>query len=86
MQSIFGTDGIRGKYNEEINYSLAYKVAYALGLNLKNRFLKKSIEIITIDIIKTSIVLKFIFKIGSRLSDCTIKVLLTKCILNNLNK
>ncbi len=36
MQSIFGTDGIRGKYNEEINYSLAYKVAYALGLNLKN--------------------------------------------------
>ena len=36
MQSIFGTDGIRGKFNEEITYSLAYKVGYALGLNLKN--------------------------------------------------
>ena len=36
MQSIFGTDGIRGKFNEEITYSLAYKVAYALGLNLEN--------------------------------------------------
>ncbi len=31
MQSIFGTDGIRGKFNEEITYSLAYKVGYALG-------------------------------------------------------
>ena len=36
MQSIFGTDGIRGKFNEEITYSLAYKVGYALGFNLKN--------------------------------------------------
>ena len=36
MQSIFGTDGIRGKFNEEITYSLAYKVAYSLGLNLEN--------------------------------------------------
>ena len=36
MQSIFGTDGIRGKFNEEITYSLAYKVGYALGLNLEN--------------------------------------------------
>ena len=24
MQSIFGTDGIRGRFNEEITYSLAY--------------------------------------------------------------
>ena len=37
MQSIFGTDGIRGKFNEEITFSLAYKVAFALGLNLKNK-------------------------------------------------
>ena len=36
MQSIFGTDGIRGKFNDEITYSLAYKVGYALGANLKN--------------------------------------------------
>jgi phosphoglucosamine mutase len=36
MQSIFGTDGIRGRFNEEITYSLAYKVGYALGLNLRN--------------------------------------------------
>jgi phosphoglucosamine mutase len=36
MQSIFGTDGIRGKFNEEINYSLAYKVGFAYGLTLKN--------------------------------------------------
>jgi phosphoglucosamine mutase len=36
MQSIFGTDGIRGKFNEEITYPLAYKVGYALGLNLEN--------------------------------------------------
>jgi len=36
MQSIFGTDGIRGKFNEEINYSLAYKVGYALGIILEN--------------------------------------------------
>ena len=31
MHSIFGTDGIRGKYNEELTYSLAYKVGFALG-------------------------------------------------------
>ena len=86
MQSIFGTDGIRGVFNEEITYSLAYKVGCALGFSLKNRFLNKSIEIITIDIIKTSIIFKFVFKIGSRLSDCSIKVLLTKGILNKLNK
>ena len=36
MQSIFGTDGIRGRFNDEITYSLAYKIGYALGLNLKN--------------------------------------------------
>jgi phosphoglucosamine mutase len=36
MQSIFGTDGIRGRFNEEITYSLAYKVGFALGLNLDN--------------------------------------------------
>ena len=36
MQSIFGTDGIRGVFDEDITYSLAYKVGYALGLTLKN--------------------------------------------------
>ena len=36
MQSIFGTDGIRGVFNEGINYSLAYKVGYALGLTLES--------------------------------------------------
>ena len=36
MQSIFGTDGIRGRFNKEITYSLAYKVGYALGSNLVN--------------------------------------------------
>ena len=36
MQSIFGTDGIRGIFNRDITYSLAYKVGYALGLNLEN--------------------------------------------------
>ena len=34
MQSIFGTDGIRGKFNEEITYLLAYKVGFALGSSL----------------------------------------------------
>ena len=34
MQSIFGTDGIRGKFNQEITYSLAYKVGYSMGLTL----------------------------------------------------
>ncbi len=37
MQSIFGTDGIRGRYNEEITYSLAYKVGFALGSNLEKK-------------------------------------------------
>ena len=37
MQSIFGTDGIRGKFNEEITYSLAYKVGYALGSTLEKK-------------------------------------------------
>jgi len=36
MQSIFGTDGIRGIFNKDITYSLAYKVGYALGLTLEN--------------------------------------------------
>ncbi len=36
MQSIFGTDGIRGRFNEDITYSLAYKVGYSIGLNLEN--------------------------------------------------
>ena len=37
MQSIFGTDGIRGRFNKEITYSLAYKVGYALGSSLKKK-------------------------------------------------
>ena len=37
MQSIFGTDGIRGLYNKEITYSLAYKVGYALGSSLEKK-------------------------------------------------
>ncbi len=36
MKSIFGTDGIRGIFNKDITYSLAYKVGYALGLTLKS--------------------------------------------------
>ena len=36
MQSIFGTDGIRGIFNKEITYSLAYQDGYALGANLEN--------------------------------------------------
>ena len=35
MQSIFGTDGIRGRFNEEITYSLVYKLGYALGSTLE---------------------------------------------------
>ena len=31
MQSIFGTDGIRGIFNKEITYALAQKIGYALG-------------------------------------------------------
>ena len=34
MQSIFGTDGIRGKFNREITCSLASSVGYALALTL----------------------------------------------------
>ena len=37
MQSIFGTDGIRGRFNEEITFSLAYKVGYALGSILEEK-------------------------------------------------
>ncbi len=37
MQSIFGTDGIRGRFNKEITYSLAYKVGYFLGSTLENK-------------------------------------------------
>ena len=37
MQSIFGTAGIRGKFNEEITYSLAFKVGYALGSTLEQK-------------------------------------------------
>ena len=37
MQSIFGTDGRRGRFNEEITYSLAYKVGYALGTSLDEK-------------------------------------------------
>ena len=36
MQSIFGTDGIRGRFNKEITCDLAYKVGYALGLSSEN--------------------------------------------------
>ncbi len=36
MQSIFGTDGIRGRFNKELTYSLAYRVGYALGSTLEN--------------------------------------------------
>ncbi len=32
MQSIFGTDGIRGKFDKEITYTLSYNVGLALGL------------------------------------------------------
>ena len=35
MKSIFGTDGIRGRFKKEITYSLAFKVGYALGSNLE---------------------------------------------------
>ena len=37
MKSIFGTDGIRGRFNDDITYSLAYKVGYALGSSIKNK-------------------------------------------------
>ena len=32
MQSIFGTDGIRGIFNKEITYDLAQKIGYAFGI------------------------------------------------------
>ena len=35
MQSIFGTDGIRGRFDKELTYLLAYKVGYALGILTK---------------------------------------------------
>ena len=38
MESIFGTDGIRGRFDKEITYSLAYKVGYALGVIVKNDY------------------------------------------------
>ena len=41
MQSIFGTDGIRGIFNKDITYSLAYKVGFALGLIIKNNNWKR---------------------------------------------
>ena len=36
MQPIFGTDGIRGIFDKEITFSLAYKIGYAVGISLKN--------------------------------------------------
>ena len=36
MQLIFGTDGIRGRYDKELTFSLAYKVGYALGVITQN--------------------------------------------------
>ncbi len=36
MQSIFGTDGIRGIFNKDITYSLVKNVGYGYGITLKN--------------------------------------------------
>ena len=36
MQSIFGTDGIRGRFNRELNCPLANKIGYSLANKLKN--------------------------------------------------
>jgi len=36
MQSIFGTDGIRGIFNREITYDLAQKIGYAFGITNNN--------------------------------------------------
>ena len=36
MQLIFGTDGIRGRFNDEITYNLAYKIGFSLGSILEN--------------------------------------------------
>ena len=74
---------IRFEKIKEINTINKYRI---LEVDLKKRFLNKSNEIITIDINKIIIVFEFVFKIGSRLSDCTIKAFITKVILNKLNK
>tara|TARA_B100000989_G_scaffold257811_1_gene207505 strand:+ start:304 stop:465 length:162 start_codon:yes stop_codon:yes gene_type:complete len=37
MQSIFGTDGIRERFNEKITYSPFYKVEYVLGSALEKK-------------------------------------------------
>ena len=37
MQSIFGTDGIRGRMNQEITTSLAKKIGYVFGLTFNNK-------------------------------------------------
>ncbi len=39
MQSIFGTDGVRGVFNKEITYNLAKKIGYAFGC-LSNKYEK----------------------------------------------
>ena len=36
MQSIFGTDGVRGIFNEGITYDLAEKIGYAFGNIINN--------------------------------------------------
>ena len=36
MQSLFGTDGIRGVFNKDLTYSSVYRVGYALGTILKD--------------------------------------------------
>ena len=37
MQSIYGTNAIRVRFNKEISYFLAYKVRYIQGLTLENK-------------------------------------------------
>ena len=82
MQSIFGTDGIRGRFNKVLTYSLAFKVGYALGLTLENKnpiLIGRDTRIsgdillqaITTAINTTSIVFKFLSRSGSLLPDCT---------------
>ena len=84
---------VNGEWNEmEIgvrargNFRRATCYYPPVKVDLKKKLLNKNSEMITIDIIKISIVFKFVFEIGTRLSDCTIKVLLTKNILNKLDK
>ena len=36
MGVFFGTDGLRGKFNDEISVSIAYKVGNALASEIKN--------------------------------------------------